>query len=303
MSSAKIVLKWTDALECQLLHLWSQSEKKKSEKKMLTKKSQHAWAVRKLTIFAEENNLDLAGLTVSAVKNKLAGVKKKGKALVEKLIKPFVRAAMTPLLTGSEAPDDGEPPADPLSTFDWQTLEKRAKWSNFHVYFNLFGGHPTWGLSSTGETGSDSEAERESQEHTPSGLSATRSSSASGCAAATSSTGKRGNPQPIQDGDSDDDEFGGLATSDAPDDHDDSQAVSTAVTTVNAVKRPSAGATHGSSDAPSKKTRVDEASSTLSKRGQPAKPDFVVETRRVKAGPPLEAILVIFGRRALIFFV
>ena len=238
---------------------------------MLTKKSQHAWVVRKLTLFAEEHILDLAGLTVSAVKNKLAGVKKKGKALVEKLIKPIVRAAMTPLPTGSEAPDDGEPPADPLSTLDWETLEKKAKWSNFHAYFDLFGGHPTWGLWSTGETGSDSEAERESQDPTPSGPSAIRSSPASGCAAATSATGKRGNPPPMEDGDTDDDEFGGLATSDASDDHDDSQAASTAVTTVNAVKRPSAGATQGSSDAPSKKTRVDEASSTPGKRGQPAK--------------------------------
>ena len=158
----------------------------------------------------------------AGVKNKLAAVRKKGKVLVEKLIKPIVRAAMTPLPTGSEAPDDGEPLADPLSTLDWETLEKKAKWSNFHVYFDFFGSHPTWGLWSTGEIGSDSEAEGESQDHTPSGLSATKSSSAPGCAAATSATGRRGNLPPMGDGDTDDDEFGGLAISDASDDHDDS---------------------------------------------------------------------------------
>ena len=72
------MLKWTDALERQLLHLWSLSEKK-SEKTMLTKKFQLAWVVQRLTLFAEENNLDLAAPAVTAVKIKLAGVKKKGK--------------------------------------------------------------------------------------------------------------------------------------------------------------------------------------------------------------------------------
>ena len=63
---------------------------------MLTKKAQHTWV---------EENLDLDGLTVNAVKNKLANLKKKGGALVEKHVKPVIRAAVTPLPTGSEAPE------------------------------------------------------------------------------------------------------------------------------------------------------------------------------------------------------
>ena len=92
-------MKWTDDIELKLMQLWHQSEKK-TEKKMMTKKAQHKWVAQKLVAYGEEKGIDVEGLTDVVVKNKLASIRKKGKSLVEKHIKPLAGS------TGNKLPTE-----------------------------------------------------------------------------------------------------------------------------------------------------------------------------------------------------
>ena len=146
-------MNWTDDIELKLMQLWHQSEKK-TEKKMMTKKAQHKWVAQKLVAYGEEKGMDVEGLTDIVVKNKLASIRKKGKSLVQKHIKPLAGSTGNKLPTGSAAEEDGSP-SDPLANFDWSTLEKKVKWANLRHYWELFGLHPTWGIWPVVETTSD----------------------------------------------------------------------------------------------------------------------------------------------------
>ena len=64
---------WSDEMERELIRLWGESERK-NEKKMITKRKQRDWIIRKLSSFAAD---DSAIPNDSAVKNKVEGIRKK----------------------------------------------------------------------------------------------------------------------------------------------------------------------------------------------------------------------------------
>ena len=140
-------------LERRLIELWAESERRR-EKVMMTKKAQRAWVSERLACFANEKGLDVKEISNDGVmKNKIDGIRRKGKALVDKHIRPLVDKARK-IPTGSAAPDDG-PPSDPLADIDWDEFCRISKWPNFKVYWDCFGSHPTWGIWPTVETVSD----------------------------------------------------------------------------------------------------------------------------------------------------
>ena len=90
------------------------------------------------------------GLSVKTIKNKLDSLRKKGKALAQKHLKPLLSCWTFP--TSSDAPADGPPPY-PLSLIDWDSVIQAVKWPNIRTYFDLFGKHPTWVRWEVKETG------------------------------------------------------------------------------------------------------------------------------------------------------
>ena len=105
---------------------------------------------------AEEKGLDTKGLTDHCVKNKIDNLRKKGKALVDKHIRPLIEKEKR-LPTSSEAPEEQQLNG-PLADIDWGAMVPVTRWPYFPVYWELFGCHPTWGYWSEKETGSDSDS-------------------------------------------------------------------------------------------------------------------------------------------------
>ena len=90
---------------------------------MVTKKYRYAGVVEKIEASAKEIKFDIARISVLVVKNKIGRIRRKGKALIEKHIKPLVQPAEFP--TGSAAPAEGTP-SYPLQNFP-QAAQRQLK--------------------------------------------------------------------------------------------------------------------------------------------------------------------------------
>ena len=146
-------MKWTDNVERLLLELWHESEGR-CQKKMVSKKQQRECMWQKLKDPAGVD-ADLSSLTSVAIKNKLDALIKKGKCLIEKLVQPLLKDRPS---TGSAA-DEAPPSSDPVSSIDWEDMNRLSRWCNFNIYYRLFGSHPTRRVWRVMETGSDSESD------------------------------------------------------------------------------------------------------------------------------------------------
>jgi len=128
-------------LESELLELYF-LVKTKYEQKMKTEKEKRAFILKQL---CKHSEADGRCIDDSALKNRIDGDEEDGVKLVEKFITPILNQAKKEK-TGSPA-DPTEETADPLSSIDWDELQKKARWPHLKKYFELFGDHPTWGTS------------------------------------------------------------------------------------------------------------------------------------------------------------
>ena len=139
--------------------------------------------------------------------------------------KPIVWAATTPLLTGSQALDDGEQRTDPCpSQHLTGTPKKNRQSGQTSTSLAILTCLVATQLGACGQLGRQARTVRQSGSpkiRLHPGPPATRRSSTYGCATGSLSTGKRGNSPPMNDGDTH--EFAGLAASDDSDDQDDRQ--------------------------------------------------------------------------------
>ena len=149
-------MKWTNENERKFLELWAESERRTAGK-MVTKTKQHRWMFDKMVQWLTERgeSVDPKEFTVRSIKNKVDNLRRKGKDLIHKHIKPIMNEEKNKRKqgTGSAADETAATPSDPMEAIDWEELEKITKWPNFQLFWSLFGQHPSWGIWPVGETG------------------------------------------------------------------------------------------------------------------------------------------------------
>ena len=110
---------------------------------MVMKAKQHQWMFEKLVQWLTESgeSVDPKKFTVRSVKNKVDNLRRKGKDLIHKHIKPIHNEEKNKRKqgTGSAADETAATPSDPMEAIDWEELEKIAKWPNFQLFWSLFG--------------------------------------------------------------------------------------------------------------------------------------------------------------------
>ena len=107
-------------------------------------------------------NVDIGQQSMKQLKNKIDGMKKTGKKLVEKYVLPILGKAESGTSTGAAVDNEEDRQAtNPLETIHWEKLHQRARWQHLKRYFKLFGDHPTLGgsLAPTADTAPSSDAE------------------------------------------------------------------------------------------------------------------------------------------------
>ncbi len=124
-----MVFVWWKELEETLLELW-QEVKVRTQKKMKTEKEKREWVLERLKEKNAAGELTKGGgeggdiklLNVDILKNKLDGLKKTGKRLLEKHVAPRLRKMDKDPGTGAAVPSDDEDEdhgVDPIQAIDW----------------------------------------------------------------------------------------------------------------------------------------------------------------------------------------
>ena len=143
---------WSKDLERATLKLWHVVSSR-FQKQMKTAKEKREWLRKKLVemkrdgkLLASHGENDVEDLTDDVVKNKIDGLKKLGKKMMEKWIVPILKRNKKEPPTGSGVDDDDQQlDCDAIEEVDWSEIENKCKWHLVRLYFELFGDHPTWG--------------------------------------------------------------------------------------------------------------------------------------------------------------
>ena len=123
---------------------------------MRTLKDKREWSKEKLVDWGrhvEVEGLDgIVKLTDKQLKNKKDSIKRKGRKNVEDFVLPCLKElrrearlkSPTLMPTGSAVPEEGIEQLDDFRCLiEWPLLEAKAKLSNLHLYYEMFGEHPT----------------------------------------------------------------------------------------------------------------------------------------------------------------
>ena len=143
---------WSKDLERATLKLWNVVSSR-FQKQMKTAKEKREWLRKKLVEMKRDGKLlaspgenDVEDLTDDLVKNKIAGLKKLGKKMMERWIVPILKRNKKEPPTGSGVDDDDQQlDGDAIEEVDWGEIENKCKWHLVRLYFELFGDQPTWG--------------------------------------------------------------------------------------------------------------------------------------------------------------
>ena len=135
---------WTRPVESAVLELYSEVTKKYNSK-MKTAKDKRRWMLTRLCADVDlDFNVKISEVTLKQLKDKVDGMKRTGRRLVDKHIRPILKKAEREATTGAAVDEDDDRHAkNPLDDIDWHSLHRQARWPHLKRYFELFGDHPT----------------------------------------------------------------------------------------------------------------------------------------------------------------